>query len=359
MTERLLFGPGPSMVSARVMSALARPVLGHLDPVLLATMDDLRARLARVFQAPAGSRVLAVSGTGTAAMETAIANLVEPGKAVLVAVSGYFGLRLAEIARRYGAEVQTVDCEWGRAIDPAEVERALSSFRAGIVMAVHAETSTGVRNPIRDIATLARSRGALMVADCVTSLGGQEVDMAAWGIDVAYSGAQKCLGAPSGLAPVAFAPSALERLVPCRSFYFDLGLLEDYWGGRKYHHTICSPLVFAFHEALVAIEEEGLQARWDRHAKVHQAFARGVGHLGLSFLVPEAERLMTLNTVRVPDGVNEAEVRTALRERFSIEIGAGMGPLAGKIWRIGLMGASASEAHVHTLVGTLRSVLPH
>jgi alanine-glyoxylate transaminase/serine-glyoxylate transaminase/serine-pyruvate transaminase len=312
-----------------------------------------------VFRAPSGSRVLAVSGTGTAAMETAIANLVEPNKAVLVAVSGYFGLRLAEIARRYGAEVQTVECEWGRAVDPADVERALSSFRADIVMAVHAETSTGVRNPIRDIATLAKARGALVVADCVTSLGGQDVDMAAWGVDVAYSGAQKCLGAPSGLAPVAFAPSALERLVPCRSFYFDLGLLEDYWAARKYHHTICSPLVFAFHEALVAIEEEGLQARWDRHAKVHQAFARGAGHLGLSFLVPEAERLMTLNTVRVPEGVNEAEVRTALRERFSIEVGAGMGPLAGKIWRIGLMGASATEAHVHTLVGALRAVLPH
>ena len=359
ITERLLFGPGPSMVSARVMSALSRPVLGHLDPVLLATMDDLRARLARVFKAPAGSRVLAVSGTGTAAMETAIANLVEPGRRVLVAVSGYFGLRLAEIARRYGADVQTVECEWGRAIDPAEVGRVLGTFRADIVMAVHAETSTGVRNPIKEIAALARAKGALMVADCVTSLGGQEVDMAAWGVDVAYSGAQKCLGAPSGLAPVAFAPAALEKLVACRSFYFDLGLLEDYWAGRKYHHTICSPLVFAFHEALAAIEDEGLDARWERHATVHHAFARGIGHLGLSFLVPESDRLMTLNTVRVPEGVNEAEVRTALRERFSIEIGAGMGPLAGKIWRIGLMGASASEAHVHTLVGALRATLPH
>jgi alanine-glyoxylate transaminase/serine-glyoxylate transaminase/serine-pyruvate transaminase len=359
ITERLLFGPGPSMVSARVMSALSRPVLGHLDPVLLATMDDLRARLARVFRAPAGSRVLAVSGTGTAAMETAIANLIEPGKRVLVAVSGYFGLRLAEIARRYGAEVQTVECEWGRAIDPAEVGRVLGTFRADIVMAVHAETSTGVRNPIKEIAALARAHGALMVADCVTSLGGQEVDMAAWGVDVAYSGAQKCLGAPSGLAPVAFAPAAIEKLVACRSFYFDLGLLEDYWAGRKYHHTICSPLVFAFHEALAAIEEEGLEVRWQRHVTVHQAFARGIGHLGLSFLVPESDRLMTLNTVRVPEGVNEAEVRTALRERFSIEIGAGMGPLAGKIWRIGLMGASASEAHVHTLVGALRATLPH
>jgi alanine-glyoxylate transaminase/serine-glyoxylate transaminase/serine-pyruvate transaminase len=343
------------MVSARVMSALARPVIGHLDPALLVVMDDLRARLARVFRAPAGSRVLAVSGTGTAAMEAAIANTVEPGKKVLVVVTGYFGQRLAEIARRYGAEVRTVDGEWGRAIDLSAVEQALSGFSAGIVAVVHAETSTGVRNPVKEIAALAHARGAQVIADCVTSLGGQEVDMAAWGVDVAYSGAQKCVGAPSGLAPIAVAPSA--ALVGCRSFYFDLALLEDYWAGRKYHHTICSPLVYALHEALVAIEEEGLEARWERHASVHAAFARGIGHLGLSFLVPEAERLMTLNTVRVPDGVNEAAVRTTLRERFSIEIGAGMGPLAGKVWRIGLMGASATEAHVLTLVGALRAAL--
>lgn len=357
MTERLLFGPGPSMVSARVMSALARPVLGHLDPVLIGVMDDLRARLARVFRAPAGSRVLAVSGTGTAAMETAVANLVEPGTKALVVVTGYFGQRLAEIARRYGAEVRTVECEWGRAIDPAAVEQALGGFAADVVAIVHAETSTGVRNPVKEAAALAHAKGALVIADCVTSLGGQEVDMAAWDVDVAYSGAQKCLGAPSGLAPIAFAPSALAKLVASRSFYFDAALLEDYWAGRKYHHTICSPLVYAFHEALVAIEEEGLEARWARHAAVHQAFARGIEHLGLSFLVPAGERLMTLNTVRVPEGVNEAAVRTALRERFSIEIGAGMGPLAGKIWRIGLMGASATEAHVLTLVGALRAAL--
>ena len=359
MTERLLFGPGPSLVTARVMSALARPVLGHLDPVLLGVMDDLRARLARVCRAPAGSRVFAVSGTGTSAMETAVANLVEPGTKALVVATGYFGLRLADIAKRYGAEVRTVEGEWGRAIDPAAVEAALAAFPADIVAIVHAETSTGVRNPVREVAALAHARGALVIADCVTSLGGQEVDMAGWGLDVVYSGAQKCLGAPSGLAPIAFAPSALSRLVACRSFYFDAALLEDYWAARKYHHTICSPLVFAFHEALVAIEDEGLEARWARHAAVHAAFAHGVEHLGLSFLVPADERLMTLNTVRVPDGVDEAKVRTALRERFSIEIGAGMGPLAGKIWRIGLMGASATEAHVLTLVAALRATMPH
>jgi alanine-glyoxylate transaminase/serine-glyoxylate transaminase/serine-pyruvate transaminase len=359
MTERLLFGPGPSLVTARVMNAMARPVLGHLDPVLLGVMDDLRARLARVMRAPTGSRVFAVSGTGTSAMETAIANLVEPGTKVLVVATGYFGLRLADIAKRYGAEVRTVEGEWGRAIDPAAVEAALAAFPAAIVGIVHAETSTGVRNPVREVAALAHARGALVIADCVTSLGGQEVDMAGWELDVVYSGAQKCLGAPSGLAPIAFAPSALAKLVACRSFYFDAALLEDYWAARKYHHTICSPLVFAFHEALVAIEEEGLESRWARHTAVHGAFAHGVEHLGLSFLVPAHERLMTLNTVRVPDGVDEAKVRTALRERFSIEIGAGMGPLAGKIWRIGLMGASATDAHVLTLVAALRATLPY
>jgi alanine-glyoxylate transaminase/serine-glyoxylate transaminase/serine-pyruvate transaminase len=357
MTERLLFGPGPSMVSARVMSALGRPVLGHLDPVLLGVMDDLRARLGRVFRAPPGSRVLAISGTGTSAMETAVANLIEPGRKALIVVTGYFGLRLAEICTRYGAEVKTVDAEWGRAVDPAAVEAALAGFPADVVFVVHAETSTGVRNPVPQIAALAHQRGALVVADCVTSLGGQEVDMAAWDVDLAYSGAQKCLGAPSGMAPIAVAPAALDRLVRCRSFYFDLALLEDYWAGRKYHHTICSSLVYAFHEAMVAIEEEGLEARWARHARVHQTFAAGLARLGMSLLPPPDERLMTLNTVRIPDGVNDAAVRTALRDRFSIEIGAGMGPLAGKIWRVGLMGASATDAHVLTLLGALKNSL--
>ncbi len=357
MTERLLFGPGPSLVTARVMSALARPVLGHLDPVLLDVMDDLRARLARVMRAPNGSRVVAVSGTGTSAMETAIANIVEPGRKVLVVVTGYFGLRLADIARRYGAEVRTVECAWGRAIDPAAVESALEAFPADVVAVVHAETSTGVCNPVREISALAHARGAVLVADCVTSLGGQEVDMAGWGLDVVYSGAQKCLGAPSGLAPVAFAPAALHKMVACRSFYFDAALLEDYWASRKYHHTICSPLVMAFHEALVAIEDEGLEARWARHATVHRAFADGLAAMGVSLLPPADERLMTLNAVCIPDGVDDAAVRTALRERFSIEIGAGMGPLAGTIWRIGLMGASATEAHVLTLLGALKSTM--
>ena len=359
MTERLLFGPGPSLVTARVMNALARPVLGHLDPVLLGVMDDLRARLARVCPRPRGRASSRCRARAPRRWRRPSPTWSNPARRHWSSPRATSACVWRTSPKRYGAEVRTVDAEWGRAIDPAAVESALATFPADIVAIVHAETSTGVRNPVREVAALAHAQGALVIADCVTSLGGQEVDMAGWGLDVVYSGAQKCLGAPSGLAPIAFAPSALSQLVACRSFYFDAALLEDYWAARKYHHTICSPLVFAFHEALVAIEEEGLEARWARHAAVHEAFAHGVEHLGLSFLVPADERLMTLNTVRVPDGVDEAKVRTALRERFSIEIGAGMGPLAGKIWRIGLMGASATEAHVLTLVAALRATLPH
>lgn len=353
MTARYLFGPGPSMVAPRVMNALARPIIGHLDPALLAVMDDLRARLARVMRAPQGSRVLPVSGTGTAAMETAVANLVEPGRRALVVVNGYFGLRLRDMCARYGAEVRTVEGEWGRAIDPAAIEAALKDFPADLLCIVHAETSTGVRNPVKDAVAIAHARGALVLVDCVTSLGGGEVDLTAWGADACYSAAQKCIGAPSGLSPVAFAPAALERRVKCRSFYFDLDLLEDYWAARKYHHTIGSPLVYALHEALVAIEEEGLEARWERHARVHRQFVDGVEAMGFSLLPPAAERLTMLNTVRVPEGVDEAAVRTTLREQYDVEIGSGIGPLAGKIWRIGLMGASATEPLVLLLLGAL------
>lgn len=352
-TERLLFGPGPSLVPPRVMRAMAAPVLGHLDPQLLVIMDDIRARLARVFQAPPGSLTLAVSGTGTSAMEAAVANVVSPGARVLAVVDGYFGARLAEMASRYGAEVVRVEGTWGRAADPALVERALAEGGADVVTLVHAETSTGVRNPVDAIVPLARRHGALTIVDCVTSLGGSPVDMAGWGADVCYSGSQKCLGAPSGLAPIAFAPSALERRVACRSFALDMRLLEDYWVHRKYHHTISASLVYAFAEALSLVEEEGLEARWARHELVHNVFAAGLDGLGLSLLPAPDERLWMLNTVRVPDGVDEAAVRTWLRDAENIEIGSGIGPLAGRIWRIGLMGASATPTFALLLLTAL------
>ena len=357
MTERLLLGPGPSPVSARVMRALAAPVLSHLDPAMVTALDDVRARLSRVFGAAPDAFSFAVSGTGTSGMETAVANVTRPGTRVLVIVTGYFGDRLAQIFERYGAVVTRVQSEWGRACDPAEVERALAANRADIVALVHAETSTGVCNPVPEVAALAAEHGALTVVDAVTSLGAMPLRVAEWRIDVCYSCSQKGLGAPSGMAPITFSPRALERRAPARSFYFDLALLEDYWIRRRYHHTLSSSLAFALREALTIVEEEGLDARWARHQRHHLALAAGLEQLGLSLLPPPDERLWTLNAVRVPPGVDEAAVRRRLLEEFSIEIGAGLGPLAGRIWRVGLMGAGSTMANVLLFLGAFERCL--
>lgn len=356
-TNRILLGPGPSLTAPRVMRAMASPTLSHLDPLMMALLDDVRARLLRLFRAPDGSFAFAVSGTGTSGMETAVANLVAEGTRALVVVSGYFGNRLADMCGRYGAKVARLEVEWGRACDPAALERALAAAPADLVAMVHAETSTGVLNPIERLAPIARAHGALVLVDAVTSFGGHRLDVGAWGIDVCYSCTQKCLGAPSGLAPIVFGPRALAALVKCRSFYFDLRLLEDYWLRRKYHHTMSSTLVYALAEALAIVEEEGLDARCARHERNHRALLDGLARLGLSVLPPEGERLWTLNAVRVPPGVDEAAVRAHLLEEFSIEIGAGLGPLAGKIWRVGLMGASSSPRLVVLLVAALERAL--
>ena len=355
--ERVLLGPGPSMTAPRVMRAMAAPVLSHLDPDLMAMMDELRGQLATTFRAPAGSFCFAVSGTGTSAMETAVANLVGGGTRVLALVGGYFADRLAGMCERNGGAVTRLPYEWGRAVDPEAVRRALAAAPADIVTVVHAETSTGALNPVADVAAAAREQGAITLVDAVTSLGGHPLEMGQWGASAVYSCAQKCVGAPSGVAPIAFSPAALERRVPSRSFTFDLGLLEDYWIRRKYHHTICASLLYALREALLMIEEEGLEARWERHRRHHLALAAGLGAMGLSLLPPEAERLWTLNAIRVPDGVDEAAVRRRLLKQFDIEIGAGLGPLAGKIWRVGLMGASSTPAAVLLFLGAFESVL--
>jgi len=355
--ERVLLGPGPSMVSPRVMRTMAAPVLSHLDPDLMAMMDEMRGRLTATFRAPQGSFSFAVSGTGTSAMETAVANLVSGETRVLALVGGYFADRIAGMSERYGGAVTRLAYEWGRAVDPDAVRRALDETPADIVTVVHAETSTGVLNPVEQIAAIAREHGALTIVDAVTSLGGHPLDVERWGIGAAYSCAQKCVGAPSGLAPVTFSPAALERRVKARSFYFDLALLEDYWVRRKYHHTICASLLYALREALLMVEEEGLEARWERHRRHHLALAAGIGAMGLSLLPPEGERLWTLNAIRVPDGVDEAAVRTQLLQQFDIEIGAGLGPLAGKIWRVGLMGASSTPAVILLFLGAFESVL--
>lgn len=356
-SERILLGPGPSMVSPRVMRAMAAPVLSHLDADLMALMDDLRARLSDVCRAPAESFCFTSSGTGTSAMETAVSNLVGPGTTVLAIVGGYFADRIAQMCARYGGAVTRLEYEWGRAVDPEAVRRALAASGADIVTVVHAETSTGVLNPVRDVAAIAQAQGALTIVDAVTSLGGHPLDMAEWGLGAVYSCAQKCLGAPSGIAPVAFSPGAMARRVKNPVFYFDLGLLEDYWLRRKYHHTICASLIYALREALVMIEEEGLEQRWSRHERHHHALRAGIEAMGLSLLPPDGERLWTLNAVRVPDGVDELAVRRNMLARFDIEVGAGLGPLAGRIWRVGLMGASSTPDIVLLFLGAFESVL--
>jgi len=357
-TDRILLGPGPSMTSPRVMRAMASPTVSHLDPVMVKMLDDVRTRLTRLFRAPEGSFAFAVSGTGTSGMEACVANLVREGTRALVIVSGYFGDRLAQMCSRYGATVTRLDVEWGRSCDPAALRAALASSPADVVAMVHAETSTGVLNSVRELAAAAHEHDALTIVDAVTSFGGMPLDVGAWGIDACYSCTQKCLGAPSGLAPVVFSPRALERRVPCRSFYFDVALLQDYWLRRKYHHTMSSALVCALTEALAIVEEEGLDARWARHERNHRALVEGLSAMGLSLLPPEGDRLWTLNAIRVPAGVDEAAVRTRLLDEFNIEIGAGLGPLAGKIWRVGLMGASSAPRLIVLLLGALGRTLP-
>jgi alanine-glyoxylate transaminase/serine-glyoxylate transaminase/serine-pyruvate transaminase len=338
------------------MRAMASPVLSHLDPAMMAILDDVRARLGRVFGASEGAFSLAISGTGTSGMEAAVANVTAPGARALVVVTGYFGDRLAQMLTRYGANVTRLDVEWGRACDPEAVRRALASGGADIVAVVHGETSTGVVNPVQDIARVAGEHGALTIADAVTTLGALPVATGAWGVDVCYSCTQKGLGAPSGLAPVSFSRRALERRTTCRSFYLDLALLEDYWVRRKYHHTISAPLVYTLHEALAICEEEGMEARAERHRRTHLALAAGLEERGLSLLPPPAERLWTLNAVRVPEGIDEATVRRHLLDD-GIEVGAGLGPLAGKIWRVGLMGHGSTTENVQGFLSALDRAL--
>jgi len=356
-TERILLGPGPSPIPPRVMRAMAAPVLSHLDPDFVPMLDDVRTSLQRVFKADDQAMTIATSGTGTSAMEAAIANAVADGSKAVVVVSGYFGDRMAAMIERYGATVRRIDVEWGRACDPARLRDELKKEKADVVGIVHAETSTGVRNPLKELAAVAREQGAATIVDAVTSLGGHDVNVAGWGLDFVYSCSQKCIGAPSGMSPVAVSGPARARMVPCRSFYLDLKLLEDYWVNRKYHHTLSSTLIYALREALQMVEEEGIDARHARHERHHLAFTAGIEAMGLSLLPPPGERLFTLNTVRVPAGVDEAKVRTTLRTTFNIEVGAGLGVLAGKIWRVGLMGAGSTPQVVLQFLAAFEAAL--
>ncbi len=361
---RVLMGPGPSDVSARVLLAQARPTLGHLDPAFQTLMEEVKGGLTRLFHAE-GYACVPLPGPGTCAMEAGIMNLLEPGDVAVVCINGVFGGRMADMAERAGAEVVRVEQEWGRPVDPSKVEAALWARGAKLLAFVHAETSTGVCTDPAPLCALAREHGAMALVDCVTSTGGIPVDASAWGADVLYAGTQKCLSAPPGLAPFAVSPRALEvvrtRKTKPRTWLYDLTLLMSYWGqadgGRAYHHTAPVNAVYGLHEALVAYFEEGEAAALARHRTTHEKLAAGLEALGLDLLVEEAYRLPQLNTVRVPEGVDEAQVRVHLLERFALEIGAGLGPLKGKVWRIGLMGASASERHVMLCLSALGDAL--
>jgi alanine-glyoxylate transaminase/serine-glyoxylate transaminase/serine-pyruvate transaminase len=361
--RRILMGPGPSDVSPRVLAALARPTIGHLDPAFQAFMEDTKAALSRLFNAP-DHACIPLPAPGTAGMEAAMMNLLEPGDRCVVAVNGAFGGRMADMAGRAGATVVTVDHDWGQPVDPARVEAALAETPTKVLAFVHAETSTGARSDATTLCALARKHGALSVVDCVTSLGGIAVDVAAWDADFVYSGTQKCLSAPPGLSPVAISKRAQAAIAgrkeKVRNWLLDFNLIMAYWGGeggRTYHHTAPINALYGLHESLVAIFEEGVQAATVRHARMHEALAAGIEAAGLSFLVDEKWRLPQLNAVLVPDGVDEAAVRAHVLRRWDLEIGAGLGPLRGKVWRIGLMGASATPWHVRLCLTALCEAL--
>ena len=359
---RLLLGPGPSMVHPRVLAAMAQPLLGHLDPAFIAMMEDVKALLRQVF-ATTNELTFPISGTGSAGMEACVVNLVEPGDQVVVGVNGVFGTRLAEVVERAGGIVVRIEAPWGRVVRAEQVEAALRNCtRPRMVALVHAETSTGAWQPLEDAAKLAHEAGALLLADCVTSLGGVPVDIDARGIDVAYSGTQKCLSCPPGLAPVTFGPRACEvlraRKTRVQSWYLDVTLLEKYWGEeRVYHHTAPISMNYALREALRLVVEEGLGARYARHMRNHLALAAGLRALGLELASEEGHRLPMLNAVTVPDGADEGRVRSRLLAEHGIEIGAGLGPMKGKVWRIGLMGESSRQSHVLTVLAALEQAL--
>lgn len=362
--ERLLLGPGPSPVPQRVLDALARPTIGHLDPRFVAMMDELKELLRYAFRTR-NALTLPISAPGSAGMEAAFVNLIEPGDTVIVCRNGVFGERMRENVVRIGAQAVVVDEPFGRPVDADKVEAALRAHPGAKALAfVHAETSTGVVSDAAMLCRLASEHGALSIVDTVTGLGGIPVEVDAWGADAIYSGSQKCLAAPPGLAPLSFGERAVAALrarkTPVQSWFLDLGLIIRYWqgdGARSYHHTAPINMLYALHEALLMLNEEGLEAAWARHRDNHLRLRRGLEAIGLELFVAEAARLPQLNAVRVPEGVDEAAVRRRLLDEHGIEIGAGLGELAGKIWRIGLMGAGSQPQNVDRVLGALGEVL--
>lgn len=363
--ERLLMGPGPGNPDPRVLAAMAANPVGHLDPYFVELMDQTMDALRRVFRT-ANHHTLPISGTGSAGLEAIILNLLEPGDDAVVVVNGYFGGRVAELARRSGAEVRTVEVESGQIANPAAVDRLLKQRPAKLVAFVHVETTTGACQPIEEMVEVARRCDALVAMDCVTSLGGMPIEIDAWGVDAAGSCSQKCLGAPPGLGPITLGPRAMAAVHARRhkpaTWYLDLSQLFQYWGEehgsrkRAFHHTAPVAAIYGFHEALRLTLEEGLEARWARHRAADEQLVEGLDRLGLTLATPAAHRAPTISVVTVPAGVDEAKVRARLLER-GVEMGGGLGALAGKVWRVGVMGYNAERSRVERFLGALEEVL--
>jgi alanine-glyoxylate transaminase/serine-glyoxylate transaminase/serine-pyruvate transaminase len=358
---RVLLGPGPSDTHPRVLTALARPTVGHLDPYYLRIMDEMQSMLRAVFRTE-NQLTMAISGTGSAGQDATVLNLVEPGDKVLICINGVFGMRLADMAARAGGEVTKLERPWGEVFTVAEMKDALAKTKPKIVAIVMAETSTGAWQPIEEIAAAVHDAGAMLILDAVTALGGIPVEIDKWQIDAVYSGTQKCLGCPPGLAPVSFNKRAVEKILARkekpRSWYLDVSLIANYWGNdRVYHHTAPINMTYALHESLRILLEEGLDASYTRHRKNHEALKAGLSAIGIGYATQEGHELPQLNAVRIPDGVDDASVRKGLLDRFGIELGAGLGAFKGKVWRIGLMGYSSRPANVLLLLAALEQLL--
>ena len=359
--EILLMGTGPSCVSREVYSALGHKTLGHLDPYFLKIADKLKELLRRIMNT-GNEFTIPISGTGSAGMEASFVNLIEPGDKVLILSNGVFGMRMQDVASRLRAEVEALEFPWGKPVVPEEVERKIRTESYSMVAVVHAETSTGVRNPVAEIGAILRGGDAIYLVDAVTSLGGIKVSMDEWNCDVLYSGTQKCLSCPPGLSPISFSDKALAKVrarktkVP--NWYLDLTMIADYWGrNRIYHHTAPVNMIYGLYQAALLILEEGLEKVFQRHREAHLALVGGLEDLGLKMLVDEPFRLPMLNTVCVPEGIDDGMVRSRLRNQFKIELGAGLGPFAGKAWRVGLMGHTARLENVSRFLAALKEAL--
>ncbi len=359
---RVLMGPGPSDAHPRVLKAMSTPLIGHLDPQFLEVMDDIKVMTQKTFQTK-NHLTFVVSAPGSAGMETCFVNLLEPGDEALVCVNGVFGNRMSDIVERCGAKLTRIDAPWGEPIHPDQVKEALKTCKPKIVAIVHAETSTGVLQPLEEISHLTHEAGALFVVDAVTSYCGTELKVDDWGIDAIYTGSQKCLSAPPGLSPVSFSDRAVaaldNRKTKVQSWFLDLTMVKNYWAGAKraYHHTGPVSAMFALREALSLVLEEGLENRFARHSKTHGLLKQALEPLGFKFLVKEGYRLPMLNAVKLPEGLDDAATRSRLLNEYNIEVGGGLGDFAGKIWRIGLMGNSSTANHVNQLTGALKVIL--